>query len=112
MKDELAGKITIELVALRPKTCLMDDDSEAKKTKGTKKCIIKRMLKFLDYKNYLLNNKIILKSQQIFKSERHNVYTEKVSKRLQTYDIITSYPYETSAGKVCETEILSKVNMK
>ena len=121
MKNELGGKITIEFVALRPKACLMDDDSEAKKTKGTKKCVIKRMLKFLDYKNCLLNNKIILKSQQRFKSERHNVYTEKVNKialsnnddkRLQTYDIITSYPYETSAGKVCETEILSKVNIK
>ena len=30
---------------------LMDDDSEAKKAKGTKKCVIKRMLKFNDYKN-------------------------------------------------------------
>ena len=28
-------------------------------------------------------------------------------KILQTYDRITSYPYGTSAGKVCKTEILS-----
>ena len=69
----------------------------------------------------LLNNEILLKSQQRFKSERHNVYTEDVNKialssnddkRLRTYDRITSYPYETSAGKVCKTEILSKVNIK
>ena len=42
MKDELGGKIMIEFVALRPKTYsyLMDDDSEAKKAKGTKKCVI------------------------------------------------------------------------
>ena len=33
-------------------------------------------------------------------------------KRLQTYDRITSYPYGTSAGKVCKTEILNKVNIK
>ena len=60
------------------------------------------MLKFLDYKNCLLNNKVTLKSQQRFKSEAHNVYTEEVNKialssndgtRLQTYDGITTYPY-------------------
>ena len=40
----------MKLIALRPKTYsyLMDDDSEAKKAKGTKKCVIKRMLKFPD----------------------------------------------------------------
>ena len=31
-----------------------------------------------------------------------------VDKRLQTYDRITSYPYGTSAGNVCKTELLSK----
>ena len=60
------------------------------------------MLEFLDYKDCLMNNKVILKSQQIFKSEAHNVYTEEVNKiavssndekRLQTYDRITKYPY-------------------
>ena len=98
----------------------MDDDSEAKNAKGTKKCVIKRMLKFLDYKGYLVNNEIILKSQKRFKSEAHNVYTEEINKivlssndgkRLQTYDRITSYAYGTIAGKVLRTEILSKMNM-
>ena len=43
-KDELGGKIIKEFCALRPKTYvyLMDDDSEKKKAKGTKKCVIKR----------------------------------------------------------------------
>ena len=89
--------------------------------KGTKICLIKKVLKFNDYKDYLLNDEIILKSQQRFKSERHNVYTEDVNKtalssnddkRLQTYDTVTSYHYGTSAGKVCKTERLSKVNIK
>ena len=84
-------------------------------------CNKKKILKFNNYKDCLLNNEIILKSQQRFKSERHNVYTEEINKialssnddkRLQTYDRITSYPYGTSAGKVCKTEILSKVNIK
>ena len=43
---------------------LMDDDSEKKKAKGTKKYVIKRILKFNDYKDCLLNNKIIGKSKQ------------------------------------------------
>ena len=61
MKDESGRKIVTEFVALRPKTYsyLMDDDSEVKKAKGTKKCVIKRMLKFLDYNDCLFNNEII-----------------------------------------------------
>ena len=63
MKDKLRGKIMTEFVALRPKTYSysMDDDSEVKTAKGTKKCVIKRMLKFNDYKDCLLNDEIILK---------------------------------------------------
>ena len=57
------------------------------------------------------------KSQQRFKSELHNVYAKEINKialssnddkRMQTFDRITSYPYGTSAGKVCETELLNK----
>ena len=116
MKDELGGRIMTEIVALRPKTYsyLMDDDSEAKKAKGTKKCVIKKVLKFNDYKDCILKNEIVLKSQQRLKSESHNVYTEEINKialsrnddkRLQTYDRITSYPYGTSTRKVCKTEL-------
>ena len=56
-----------EFVALRPKTYsyLMDDGGSDKKVKGTKKCVIKRRLKFNDYKDCLLSNEIILKSQQM-----------------------------------------------
>ena len=41
MKDELGGKIMIELVAIRPKpySSLMDDDNGVKKAKETKKCL-------------------------------------------------------------------------
>ena len=76
-----------------------------------------KILKFNDYKDCLLNNEIMLKSQQRFKSEAHNVYTEEINKIalnsnddkiLQTYDKTTSYPYGKYAGKVCKTEFLSK----
>ena len=79
------------------------------------------MLKFYDYKYCLKNITAIFKSQQRFKSKKHDVYTEEVNKialssnddkRLQTFDGITSYPYGTIAGKVCKTELLSKVDIK
>ena len=51
-----------------------------KKAKGTNKCIIKKIIKVNDYKNCLLNNQIILKPQQRFKSETHSIYTEENNK--------------------------------
>ena len=70
MKDELGGKIMTELAAIRTKTYsyLMDDGNSDKKAKGAKKYVIKQRLKFINYKNCLSNNEIILKSQQRFKS--------------------------------------------
>ena len=104
MKDELGGKIIKEFVTLRPKTYSFsnDDGKEDKKAKGTKKCLIKKMIKFNDYIKCLLNGKIIIKSQQRFISSRHDVYTNDVSKialsndddnRIVSSNKITSYPY-------------------
>ena len=44
MKDELGRKIVIKFVGLRAKTYsyLIDDGSEDKKAKGTKKCVKKK----------------------------------------------------------------------
>ena len=119
-KDELIGRIMKEFCALRAKTYtyLMEDDSEMKKAKGVKRCVIKRRLMFENYKDSLLNNKTIMRSQLRFKSDHHNVYTEEVkkialnssdNKTLQTFDRITTYPYGTNAFKVCECEMLSKI---
>ena len=104
MKDELGGRIMTEFITLRPKayTSLTDDGKEDKKAKGTKNCIIKRMIKFKDYKNCLLKNEMILKSQQKFISKKHDVHTENINKialsnnddkRIVSSDKITSYPY-------------------
>ena len=103
MKDELGGKIIMEFVTLRPKTCsfLTDDGKEDKKAKGTKKFIIKKMIKFNDYK-CLLNDEVILKSQKRFISKKHDVYTENIikialsnndDKRIVSSNKISSYPY-------------------
>ena len=81
---------------------MSDEFIEMKKAKGTKKCVIKKMLKFVDYKKHLFDNEPMLKSQQRFKSENHEVYTENINKialnsnddkRIVALDGITSYPY-------------------
>ena len=111
MIDELGGKIITEFVTLRPKTYsyLTDDGKTDKKAKGTKKCIIKKMIKFNDYKKCLLNDEVIFKSQQKFISKKHDVYTENINKialsndddkRIVSSDEITSYPYGYK-GKKC-----------
>ena len=114
----MGGKIIIESITLRPKTyAYLDNDSnDHKKAKGTKKCVIKQNLMFQNFKDCWSNNKNIYRSQQRFKSYNHDVYTDKVNKialsandgkRLQTYDNITTYPYETNAFKVWESEMLN-----
>ena len=123
IKNELGGKNTSEFVVLRPKpySCLIHDGNNGKKFKETKKCVIKQILKFNDYKDCLLNNEIILLLQQRFKSEAHNIYSEEINmialssnddKRLQTFDRILPYPYSTGAGKRCRTELLEHLNIK
>ena len=70
---------------------------------------------FENYKDSLLNDKIILRSQQRFRSHNHRVYTEEVNKivfssnddkRIQTYDKITTYPYGANVFAVCKNEML------
>ena len=58
---------------------------------------------FKNYKDCQFSNEIILKSQQRFKSDYHNIYTEQINKivlssnddkRLQIFDETITYPYE------------------
>ena len=60
------------------------------------------MIKFNDYKKSLLNGEKILKSQQRFMSNKHDVYTENINKlalsnnddkKIVLSNKITSYPY-------------------
>ena len=90
------------------------------------KCIMKRELIFEGYKNcleaaqfenkidvdslkeqkkeFIKNNKLILKTQQRFRSEKHNVFTEEINKialssnddkRMQSIDSIETYACRT-----------------
>ena len=58
----------------------MDGDSKHKKAKGIKKRVINQILMFKNYTDCLFDNKIILKFQQRFQSDHHNVYTEQINK--------------------------------
>ena len=70
---------------------------------------------FKNYEDSLLNDKFILKSQQGFGSDNHNVCTVEINKialssndnkRLQTYDKIIKFPYGTNAIKMLESKML------
>ena len=106
MKDELGRQIMKEFLGLRAKTYsyLKDNNDEDEKAKSTKKFVIKRKLKFQDYKSrletaqienkinhleknkievdslkedkkeFIKNNKLTLKTQQKFRSEKHNIF--------------------------------------
>ena len=69
MKEELNGKIMMEIAALRQKTYnyLTDDNNENKKVKSTSKCTINRKLKFEDYKHYLEATQLENKTNQLEK---------------------------------------------
>ena len=108
-KDELVGKYAYRL----------DDDTEMKKPKITKKSIVKREITFSNYADALFNDEVIIKSQQRFRSDQHKVYTEEVNKialsknddkRIQTLDKVKTFPYGTNVFKVCENEMLLRID--
>ena len=124
-----------------------------RKVKGSRKCAIKRKVKFENYKNYLeatqlenkiiiqkqkqtendkdsitknnqefmKNNKLILKKQQRFQSERHNVFTEEIGKvdlssndvkRMQLTASIETYAFGANKDLVSEREEIKYNNIK
>ena len=74
MKDELDGKTKKRFVVLRLNmhSYLMDKGLINKKWNYRKKFVMKREIKFKDYKECLGKNKTIMKFQQMFRNEAHN----------------------------------------
>ena len=80
MKDELGGKIMTEFISLRPKMySYRVEESEPKKCKGIKKCVVKKTISFEDYKRCLFEGINIHRSQLMFRSKKHNVRTLEVN---------------------------------
>ena len=91
-----------------------------KKAKGTKKCVIKKKINVKEDRKKFLKNKLILKIQQRFKSERHNVFTEVINKialssnddkRIQAIYLIETYAYGLSKDLICKKENIKRNNI-
>ena len=81
MKDELGGKIMKEFISLRPKMySYRVEESELKKCKGIKKCVVKKTITFEDYKRCLFEGINIHRSQMMFRSKKHKIRTLEVNK--------------------------------
>ena len=82
MKDELGGEIMTEFVNSEAKDVRIykTGESESKKCKGIKKCVVRKTISFKDYKNYLLSGETSYRSQLMFRSSSHKVRTLEVNK--------------------------------
>lgn len=79
-KDEMGGKMIIEFVGLRSKLyCIKTIDDVIKKAKGVKKSVI-REFDISDYEKSLLQGDIIKKKNILFKSIKHEIFTQSVNK--------------------------------
>ena len=125
------GNIITEFVTLCPKVYAINYEQydfkksnhkikTSKRTKGTKKCVIKKDLQFDDYMLALFGEKTIMRDQIRFKSDCRNIYTVKVNKvplrnrdnkRLQDYDEVTTYPIGTNPYIVSKSEMKIKLKL-
>ena len=81
MKEEFGGGIMTEFVTLRPKMYAYNTgNSESKKCKGIKKCVVRKTISFKDYKACLFSGGSSYRSQLMFRSLRHEVRTLEVNK--------------------------------
>ena len=81
MKDELGGEIMKEFVSLKPKMySYRVGNTEPKKCKGIKKCVIEKTITFEDYKKCLFEGRNVYKSQLLFRSDKHKVKILEVNK--------------------------------
>ena len=84
-KDECGGKIMQEFVGLRAKlySYKMYEGDETKKCKGVKSSVVKKEITFKDYKDCLfggLADGKQMRTMNVIRSHRHEVYTEQVNK--------------------------------
>ena len=79
MKDELGGEIMTEFVALKM-YAYKTGESESKKCKGIKKCVVRKTISFEDYKTCLFGGETSYTSQLMFRSSKHALKTLEVNK--------------------------------
>ena len=107
-KDELGGKIMTEFCALRAKAYpyKLNDDTEMKKAKGTKKCILKKEITFKNYADALFNEEVIIRLQQRFRSDHYRVCTEEYKHLIK----LQRFPIEQRYFKCVRVKCYQKIN--
>ena len=107
-KDDLGGKIMTEFCALRAKAYpyKLDDDTEMKKAKGTKKCILKKEITFKNYADALFNEEVIIRLQQRFRSDHYRVCTEEYKHLIK----LQRFPIEQRNFKCVRVKCYQKIN--
>jgi len=81
-KDEAGGEITTEFVGLRAKLYAIKklDGEEERKCKGVKRGVVKKSISFEDFKKYLFSGRQQLRTMNIIRSHKHEIYTETINK--------------------------------
>ena len=80
-KDEESGKIITEFVGLRAKNySYVCDGKEHKKCKGIKKSVTEKDIHHEDYVNCLFHDIQLRRKMNVFRSRRHEMFTEEVNK--------------------------------
>ena len=81
-KDEVGGEMTEEFVGLRSKlySYKMFEGEEEKKCKGVEKPVIKKGLKFEDYKECLFTGREQMRKMNVIRSYRYEMFKEEVNK--------------------------------
>ena len=82
MKDEAGGKIITEFVGLRSKLYAYKTQGcgEDKKCKGVKKAVVKNCISLENYKDCLFNDKLHCARFNTFRSRKHEITTDRVTK--------------------------------
>ena len=103
MKNETAGIQIQEFIGLRAKLySLITANEEKKRAKGTKKYVVKKMIRYSDYKNVLQKGCLLRHQMNMFRSQNHDLKTITVNKislsafddkRYLQNDGISSYAY-------------------
>ena len=107
MKNELGKKIMTKFAALKakPNSRLTDNKNDNKNKRVCHKVDLGSLKK--DNKEFIKNNKLILRSTQSFRNEKHYEYTEEINKialsannnvKIQPTDSIETYVHETRQG--------------
>ena len=82
-KDEAGGKIIEEFVRLRVKLYsykMFESKKEAKKCKGVKQSVVEKKITFNDYKTCLFSGKQQYRQMNVFRSRKHEIFTEEINK--------------------------------